>query len=67
MQSIGKLRDITEWIRAWNQSCMGKFLSLGAKNSRSGQVGVMYGGQILIDTFCHCEVALSDAVGIVTG
>ena len=27
----------------------------------------MYGGQILIDAFCHCEVALSDAVGIVAG
>ena len=27
----------------------------------------MYVGQILIDAFCQCEVALSDAIGIVTG
>ena len=46
---------------------MGEFLSSGAKNRLSGQVGVMYVGQILIDAFCQCEVALSDAVGIVTG
>ena len=46
---------------------MGEFLLSGVKNWRGGQIGMGRVSQILINALHQCEVALSDAVGIVAG
>ena len=46
---------------------MGEFLVSGAKNWRGGEIGMGHTGQIPINALYQCEVALSDAVGIVAG